>query len=107
MFPPDNITNSSFKLTWFYQVGSEPIDKFTFHYGSSSPLQEKEAGPRSFSLTFTGLSSCTTYEIYGIAVGTMGQVSDKSDVVSVTTGLTPLGGYIEGYAIVMIMIFPL
>ncbi|XP_065828105.1 uncharacterized protein [Oscarella lobularis] len=90
MFPPDNITNSSFKLTWFYQVGSEPIDKFTFHYGSSSPLQEKEAGPRSFSLTFTGLSSCTTYEIYGIAVGTMGQVSDKSDVVSVTTGLTPL-----------------
>ena len=93
MFPRDDITNSSFKLTWFYQEGSEPIDKFTFHYESStSSLREKDAGPRSFSLTFTGMRSCTTYRIYGIAVGTMGQVSEKSDVVSVTTRLTPLGG---------------
>ena len=93
MFPPDDITNSSFKLTWFYQEGSEPIDKFMFHYNSStSSSRGKEAGPRSFSLTFTGMRSCTTYRIYGMAVGTMGQVSQRSDVVPVKTRLTPLGG---------------
>ncbi|XP_065831471.1 uncharacterized protein [Oscarella lobularis] len=91
MFPPDDITNSSFKLTWFYQEGSEPIDKFMFHYNSStSSSRGKEAGPRSFSLTFTGMRSCTTYRIYGMAVGTMGQVSQRSDVVPVKTRLTPL-----------------
>ena len=86
-FPDDDLTDSSFKLTWTYLRGSEPIAKFVFHYGKFT----KEAGPQDSSLIVSGLESCETYEVYGLAEGLKGQVSKLSDVVSVTTRPSPLG----------------
>ena len=90
--PPTNVrtsevTPTSVKLAWSYDIGSENIIYFVLQYKQKNSKQEltEVSGVTSYFYMVGGLAPYTEYEFYVIAVNGIGRGAPSSPIY-VTTG---------------------
>lgn len=92
--PPTNVrisdvTPTSVRLSWSYDIGSENIIYFVIQYKPKNVNQEYSeiSGITTYFYTVSGLTPYTEYECYVIAVNAIGR-GQASGAVYLTTGET-------------------